>query len=68
MQRDKYYKGHFKANCDFQSADGKYSVRFGEEFDVTDVLKDNCVEIKYNDEYFMFDGNNFDGTFYPTDE
>ncbi len=47
MDKDKFFKGHFKASCDFQSADGKHFVNFGEEFDVSDVLKDNRVEIKH---------------------
>ena len=65
MDKNKFFKGHFKANCDFQSADGKHFIRFGDEFDVTDVLKDNRVEIKHNDETFLFEGNSFDGSFFP---
>lgn len=68
MHKDKFVKGHFKASCNFQSADGKHFVGFGDEFDVSEVLKDNRVEIRHNNESFMFDMSNFEGTFIPFDK
>jgi hypothetical protein len=68
MHKDKFVKGHFKASCNFQSADGKHFVGFGDEFDVSEVLKDNRVEIRHNNESFLFDMSNFEGTFIPFDK
>ncbi|MDG1753029.1 MAG: hypothetical protein P8I03_15430 [Thalassotalea sp.] len=68
MHKDKFVKGHYKANCNFQSADGQHSIGFGDEFDVSEVLKDNRVEIKHNNEYYLFDMSNFEGTFIPFDK
>jgi hypothetical protein len=68
MHKDKFVKGHFKSSCGFHSADGKHFIGFGDEFDVSEVLKDNRVEIKHNDKFFTCDMNNFEGTFFPFDK
>ena len=67
MQKDKFVKGHFMAKGNFQSIDGNHSITFGEQFDITDVLKDNRVEITHDNQCFTFDMNNFEGTFIPFD-
>jgi len=65
MQKDKFVKGHFMSKGSFQSIDGNHSIAFGDEFDITDVLKDNKVEITHDDQCFTFDINSFEGTFVP---
>jgi hypothetical protein len=78
MHKDKFVKGHFKASCNFESADGKHFVGFGDEFDVSEVLNANygyfapltltnrTNDIFYLDQAIIFTGPKVRSRTHPT--
>ncbi|MFT5758848.1 MAG: hypothetical protein ACI9LM_003596 [Alteromonadaceae bacterium] len=68
MQKEKFVRGHFISKGNFQSIDGNHSIAFGDEFNITDILKDNRVEVTHDNQCFTFDMNSFDVTFISFDQ
>ena len=45
MQKDKFVKGHFMSKGNYNSIDGKHSINFGDEFDITNVKDLSLIHI-----------------------
>ena len=53
--------GHYMSKTNIQLSDNNLKINFGDEFDITDVLKNNRVEILHDHKSYIFDKNILDG-------
>ena len=53
--RNKIAIGHYMSKTNIHLADDNVNIAFGDEFDITDVLKNNRVEILYHQKNYTFD-------------
>lgn len=53
--RNKIEIGHYLSKTNIHLRDDNVKIAFGDEFDITDVLKNNKVEILYHHKNYTFD-------------
>ena len=53
--------GHYMSKTNIQISDSNLRINFGDEFDITDLLKNNKVEILHNYKSYTFDMSVLDG-------
>ncbi|NQY34569.1 MAG: hypothetical protein HRT37_06310 [Alteromonadaceae bacterium] len=61
FNRNKIEIGHYMSKTNIQLSDNNLKINFGDEFDITDVLKNNKVEIMLDHKSYIFDRNVLDG-------
>ncbi len=59
--RDKVEIGHYMSKTNIHLRDDNVKIAFGDEFDITDVLKNNQVEILYHQKNYTFNRDVLDG-------
>ena len=52
--RNKVEIGHYMSKTNLYLRDDNVKIAFGDEFDITDVLKNNQVEILYHQKNYTF--------------
>jgi len=59
--RNKVEIGHYMSKTNIHLRDDNVKIAFGDEFDITNVLKNNQVEIVYNQKNYTFNMDVLDG-------
>jgi len=59
--RNKIEIGHYLLKTNINLRDDNVKIAFGEEFDITNVLKNNQVEILYHQKNYTFDRDILEG-------
>jgi len=59
--RNKVEIGHYMSKTNLYLRDDNVKIAFGDEFDITDVLKNNQVEILYHQKNYTFNVDVLDG-------
>ncbi|WP_114327366.1 hypothetical protein [Candidatus Colwellia aromaticivorans] len=59
--RNKVDIGHYMSKTNIHLRDDNVKIAFGDEFDITDVLKNNQVEILYHQKNYIFNMDVLDG-------
>ena len=59
--RNKVEIGHYMSKSNIQLRDDNVKIAFGDEFDITDLLINNQVEILYHQKTYTFDMDVLDG-------
>ncbi len=59
--RNKVEIGHYMSKTNIHLRDSNLNIAFGDEFDITGVLKNNQVEILYHQKNYTFNIDVLDG-------
>jgi len=59
--RNKIEVGHYFSKTNIHLRDDNVKIAFGDEFDITHVLKNNQVEILYQQKNYTFDRDILEG-------
>jgi len=59
--RNKVEIGHYMSKTNIHLHDDNVKIAFGDEFDITDLLKNNQVEILYHQKSYTFNMDVLDG-------
>jgi len=59
--RNKVAIGHYMSKANIHLRDDNVKIAFGDEFDITDILKNNQVEILYHQKNYTFSMDVLDG-------
>lgn len=59
--RNKIAIGHYLSKTNIHLRDDNLKIAFGDEFDITNVLKNNQVEILYHHKNYTFDRDVLEG-------
>jgi len=59
--RDKVEIGHYMSKTNINLRDENVKIAFGDEFDITGVLKNNQVEILYHQKNYTFNMDILEG-------
>jgi len=59
--RNKVEIGHYMSKTNINLRDENVKIAFGDEFDITELLKNNQVEILYHQKNYIFNMDILDG-------
>ncbi len=59
--RNKVEIGHYMSKTNIDLRDENVKIAFGDEFDITELLKNNQVEILYHQKNYIFNMDILDG-------
>jgi len=59
--RNRIEIGHYLSKTNIHLRDDNLKIAFGDEFDITNVLKNNQVEILYHQKNYIFDRGILEG-------
>ena len=59
--RNKVEVGHYMSKTNIHLRDDNVKIAFGDEFDITDVLKNDQVKILYHQKNYTFNRDVLDG-------
>jgi len=59
--RNKVDIGHYMSKTNIDLRDENVKIAFGDEFDITELLKNNQVEILYHQKNYIFNMDILDG-------